>query len=489
MAILFYLIIPSYAETDIPLNSRIYPVLNDLRYGGYITGHLSGSKPITTNEARRLLGEARERLTYDDDSGDGSRTYLRRSVEAVDREISLGTGDEWFQFKPLVAPEIKYIYLEGENSSISDTNASQHSLVYNNDGVDPGEGSNSYLSLSVEGKAGPISFSLTPLVSVNESTTAIIQKGYIKFHAWGLDLEAGKIPLWWGQGYHGSLFLSNNAEPLPMVRLTNPSPVLLPWFFKYLGPLRLDVFVSKLEEERSVPQPYFAGMRVNFRPHPVVEIGLTRTIQAFGDGRPDLTFRSALDALFGANKTPVSRDLSDSIGGIDMRLTLPFAELYGELGGEDQRGFLPSYPVAYIIGAYVPLMNQGMDFRVEYADIRSASWYTHGVYKSGYTYKGRILGHHVGRGGRELFAEAGFFKGKRLNGRVNFDYENRGVETQPIKEQHYQFGTDWEYMIGRALVNWRMNADLAYERITNFNNIPGDERSNTLISLSITAGI
>jgi len=396
---LFCLIIPSYADTDIPLNSRIYPLLNDLQYSGYITGHLVGSKPISSNEVRRLIREAKEGLSLGNQRED-SRPYLTQPMEAVGRGISLGIGDEWFQFKPLTSPEIKYIYLNGENSSIVGINASQNSLIYNNDGIDPEEGSNGYLSFSVEGKAGPISFSVTPLFSIDGAAKGIIHKGYVKLHTWGLDLEAGKIPLWWGQGYHGTLFLSNNAEPLPMVRLTNPSPILLPWVFKYLGPL-----------------------------------------------------------------------------------------FYGELGGEDQRGFLPSFPFAYIIGAYVPLLDRGIDFRVEYADVRSAKWYSHEVYRSGYTYKGRVLGHHVGRGGRDLFAEMGFLKGKRLNGKINFDYENRGIETQPIKEKHYQLGTNWEYMVGKALVDWRMNVDLAYERITNFNNISGDDRNNSLISFSITGGI
>jgi len=485
---LFCLIIPSYADTDIPLNSRIYPLLNDLQYSGYITGHLVGSKPISSNEVRRLIREAKEGLSLGNQRED-SRPYLTQPMEAVGRGISLGIGDEWFQFKPLTSPEIKYIYLNGENSSIVGINASQNSLIYNNDGIDPEEGSNGYLSFSVEGKAGPISFSVTPLFSIDGAAKGIIHKGYVKLHTWGLDLEAGKIPLWWGQGYHGTLFLSNNAEPLPMVRLTNPSPILLPWVFKYLGPLRFDLFLSKLEAERVVSRPYFAGLRINFRPLPILELGITRTIQAFGDGRPELTFGSVLDALFGANKSPVSRDLSNSIGGIDMRLTLPFAEFYGELGGEDQRGFLPSFPFAYIIGAYVPLLDRGIDFRVEYADVRSAKWYSHEVYRSGYTYKGRVLGHHVGRGGRDLFAEMGFLKGKRLNGKINFDYENRGIETQPIKEKHYQLGTNWEYLVGKALVDWRMNVDLAYERITNFNNISGDDRNNSLISFSITGGI
>jgi len=484
-AVLFCLVAASHANAnDIPLGSRVYPMLNDLQYTGYISGHIYGTRPVTTDEARRLIKEAKERKA----SEDKARPFPVPYLETLDHEVSLGLGDAWFEFKPISTPEIQFLYLEGENSSIPGINASQNSLVYNNNGIDPGEGPNGYLRFTVEGKGGPISFSITPLFSVDGSKKGIIEEGYVKLHAIGLDLEAGKIPLWWGQGYHGTLFLGNNAEPLPMVRLTNPSPFLLPWFFRYLGPFRFDIFVSTLEAERVVPRPYFAGARIDFRPLPMLEIGLTRTIQAFGEGRPSLTFGRVLDALFGSNKK-APKDLSNSIGGVDVRLNLPLVQVYGELGGEDQRGGFPSFPFAYIVGAYLPLIDHGMDFRVEFADISSKSWYSHAVYQSGYTYKGRVLGHHVGRGGRDLFAEMGFLKTSRLNGRVNFDYENRGIETVDIKEKHYQLGTSWGYLLGRAFADWRLDLDLAYERINNFNNTSGDTRDNSLISVSIIGGI
>jgi len=484
--LVFCLLVPCYAETDIPLGSPLYPVLDNLQRAGYTTGLLGATRPLSYAEARRLLDEAQDNIG----SGDRGEVepYVRRSLDLAEEELALELDDTWFQFKPIARPETSFIYLNGENSTVKGINSSQNSLVYNNDGIDPDEGFNGYLRFSVEGTAGPFTFSLTPLFYLDGAGGGIIQKGYVKFHAMGLDLEAGKIPLWWGQGYHGTLFLSNNAEPLPMVRLTNPGPVLLPWFFHYLGPFRFDVFVSRLEAERVVPRPYFAGFRVEFRPHPIFEIGFTRTMTAFGDGRPTPTFGRVLDALFGSNK-PMEKDLSDSIGGIDMRLTLPFGDLYGELGGEDQRGFFPSYPIAYIAGVYLPILDRGLDFRVEFADIRSRSWYTHGVYKSGYTYKGRVLGHHVGRGGRDLFVELGLLRGRRLSGKVNFDYERRGVVSEPVKEKHYQVGTGWEYAFGTGLGILRIGADFAYERIDNFDNQIGERRDDSLVELSISGSI
>lgn len=201
-----------YAGTDLPLGSRIYPLLNELQIGGLINSHLTGTRPITTGEARRLLEEADEGLYRGE--GEGVAPYLTNALEDAEKIVALGLGDQMLQLKPLARPEIRYIYLQGEESTIPGMNASQHSLVYNNDGVEPAEGSNGYLSFEVEGRTGPIFFNATPLFSLDGAARGALHRGYVKLSALGLDLQAGKIPLWWGQGDHGTLILSNNAEPL-----------------------------------------------------------------------------------------------------------------------------------------------------------------------------------------------------------------------------------------------------------------------------------
>lgn len=387
-----------------------------------------------------------------------------------------------------ISTGIKFIYLEGERSSIPGTNAAQHSLIYNNEGIEPAEGGNGYLGFDINGSAGPLSLYLNPLFFTNEDTTkGILQKGFIKLRIKAIDLEIGKDSLWWGQGYHGGLFLTNNAEPLKMIRLTNPSPTLLPWVFRYLGPFRFDVFMSRLEEDRDVPEPYFTGIRFTLKPHPVLELGLTRTIIMGGEGRPGITPKRFWEIMFGENKE-ANEELSNSIAGIDIRFAFPSLHLYGELGGEDEAGGLPS-KTAYLIGLYIPNLGRYMDLRIEYADITNEVWYRHGLYSSGYTYKGRILGHHVGGGGRDIFLEIGLIKRDRLNGRINLDYEERGVTTQPVTERHYQAGTEWEYGLGKVIIDWSMKIGLGYEKIKNADYTTGSEKENGLIYIGITGEI
>ena len=45
---------------------------------------------------------------------------------------------------------------------------------------------------------------------------------YASVEALGIELTAGRESLWWGPGHHGALLASNNAEPISMLRLTNP---------------------------------------------------------------------------------------------------------------------------------------------------------------------------------------------------------------------------------------------------------------------------
>ena len=395
-------------------------------------------------------------------------------------------------------PEIKYlksayvnlVYLEGERSFIPGIKAAQHSLIYNNDGIEPKEGLNTYLGFDLEwGAARPISLYLTPLFAMEDGVGAgEFKKAFVKLSFSGLDLDIGKRALWWGQGKHGGLFLTNNAEPLTMVRLTNPDAVVLPWLFRYLGPFRFDTLVSRLEHNRDIPEPWFAGLRFIIKPHRILEIGLTRTFMMGGKGRPGITLERLFDIAFGENKEG-NDDLSNSIAGVDFRFSFPSLDLYGEWGGEDEAGGLPSGH-AYLLGLYVPELAPGLDFRVEYADLTFTGtpppWYQHGLYSSGYTYKGRILGHHVGGGGRDLFLEAGIMRRDRHNVSLKLDYEERGVAIQVVTEKHYQFGFDWKYQLGKAMTGWTVDIGLAYERIKNADYTSGLDKDNGLFSLGIT---
>jgi len=374
----------------------------------------------------------------------------------------------------------QFLFLSKQVNPRSGVNPSQ-SLVYNNRGIVPDDGGNLYLSGSLQTQFYPWEIFLEPLITVNQKTTALLHEGYLGYRGSSLHVEIGKKSLWWGPGVYGSLLLSKNAEPLTLIRVHHPDLFLLPGFLRVIGPLQFDFFVSRLEEDRVIPQPYFQGTRIVLKPHSIVDVGLTRTIIMGGEGKPSITPLRYWDIWFGENKD-AGLDSSNSVAGLDIQLTFPSVRFYGEWGGEDEAGFFPSKG-AYIVGAYFPGLFQNY-FRVEYADITDPSWYVHSVYQSGYTYKKQILGHHVGRGGSDLYFEQGIVSHENKRGKITFDYQERGVNIQPVVERHYQVGTTWEFEINKAIIPGRIKATLVYERIQNEAYQTGLDKENALVAFS-----
>ena len=489
--------------TDIEVDSRFYPYSEQLVGERLIDSGLFGTRPFSLREGRRLMLEAQ---TGDEAGALGAETarkldfasamayYGRDFLPPPEADLDeLLMEPQVNFFKPIGMPRLETIYLDGEKVPLPGTDAAQNGLVYNNEGIDPEEGLNAYLDFEIQGRLGPLAMHVQPLLHLNGEGGGELHKAYLTLSAPNLDLELGKRSLWWGQGYHGSLFLSNNAEPLIMARLTNPSPTILPWVFERLGPSRFDLFLSRLEEDRDVPEPYLLGTRVNFKPHPTLEIGLTRTIIFGGDGRPGITLGRFFKILGGANVGDPDDELSNSIAGVDVRVSLPFGQIYGEWGGEDEAGGLPTHP-AYLLGFFLPPQGKRPGLRVEYADLTNKDafkassapdWYSHLVYTSGYTYEGRILGHHVGGDARDLFVELTLFETDGLAAKLHFDYEERGVDFEAATEKHKQVGTQIDWSRGNCHFTFRA----AYERVTDAGLDPGSDENNLMGSLSLTLNI
>jgi hypothetical protein len=218
---------------------------------------------------------------------------------------------------------------------------------------------------------------------------------------------------WWGPGWDGSLILSNSARPIPAITMRRD--VLTPFetkWLSWLGPWDFRMMWGEMESDRAVPNPNFFGMRFNFRPHPSLEIGLSRTAQMCGEGRPcDLeTFWRMLignDNIVDDGIGP-PEDPSNQLAGIDFRWSntwfgVPMA-FYAQGIGEDEADRLPT---SFIVLGGIELSTwvkaSGTSFRwfAEVAgtskgilsDQRFNSAYNHVTYRTGYRYRGRIIGH------------------------------------------------------------------------------------------------
>jgi len=143
-----------------------------------------------------------------------------------------------------------------------------------------------------------------------------------------------------------------------------------------------------------------------------VELGVVRTVLFGGEGRPYPESASDWsEVLLARDEHTWGRGLdTDQLMSICGRLSLPevrklgtsleYLGLYVEYGAESAMNGQPA-SIAHVFG--VELDFGRTDARLEYAETENPSpWYEHYVYKSGYTYRGRVIGHHIGccsRGG------------------------------------------------------------------------------------------
>ena len=501
-------------SSNVPLDSWVYPALDKLQGLGLIQSGLQGMRPYTRLEAARQVLETLNNPKSKTLPPFIGELIWRLAVDLHQQLVELGAvpGTPAATYlKPLGGWELRYLEKDGENSSYpgrkpeTATNrieASQDSLNYNNYGINYGDGGNGQLLFESEARFGkqfllhvqPLLLFRDDLKDGGSDSSLRLLHGTLAFGLGPLELTAGRQSLWWGQGRHGSLVLTNNAEPLDMVRLTNPSPVLLPWVFDILGPFRFDLFLSQLEKDRVVPEPYFGGLRVEFKPLPWLNLGASRTVMFGGEGRPSVGFSDFLTIIGGENLAGTV-DTSNSIGALDLRLRIPplwGAEVYGEMGGEDEADLLGIIPFisnrSFLLGVYLPRVEPTgrVSFRFEYADLshvddNSPVWYRHHIYRSGYTYANKILGHHAGGGSEDFYTEIEVMLPYNLTLTLGYDYEKRGAD-QLVEEQHRQMSFDlrWDFLPQMyCAASWR------HDMVENFGYIAGQDEDFYLAELAV----
>jgi len=226
-------------------------------------------------------------------------------------------------------------------------------------------------------------------------------------------VAASTLDRWWGPGWDGSLILSNNARPIPsLVVGRNETHAPESKWLSWIGPWDMNVMFGQLEEDRAVPDAQFFGMRFNFRPLKGLEIGLSRTAQWCGDGRP-CDLETFWDLLLGKDNvgddgTTPENEPGNQMAGFDVRWTNMWfgtpVSLYGQMIGEDEAGGFPSRYLAQfgLEGSGITRSQVSYRWYIEGAatscdavksNVRYNCAYRQGIYQSGYTYYRRIIGH------------------------------------------------------------------------------------------------
>src|SRR6266478_5628869 len=300
----------------VPLDSWVYPALDRLSSMGLIDSGFAGMRPWTRRECARLLNEAEEKLG----EGADSMTEAGKLLVALEREFhpefeTTGGGDS-ASFK------VESVYTRVENiSGMPLTDGYNLAQTQINDFGRPyGQGWNSVTGFSTYATSGrwvgymrgelqtapsipalPLSARQfvaaadgIPILPPSTASPSVQQFQLLDAYA-GLtfsnwEVSFGRQSLDWGPGEGGALILSDNAAPINMFRINRVSPLLLPSFLKFLGPIRVEFFVGQLAGHHFVdtasgitgswsqplsPQPFTEGEKISFKPSPNLEVGLT----------------------------------------------------------------------------------------------------------------------------------------------------------------------------------------------------------------------
>lgn len=240
-------------------------------------------------------------------------------------------------------------------------------------------------------------------------------------------LSAGMTDRWWGPGWQSSLILSDNARPVPAVSLQRIVPAAPDWrVLSWIGPWQFTSFFGRMEAaEQSVPEHFLLGARLTVKPLSFLEIGLSRTAQWGGDGRPT-SLSSLLDLIAGIDNQDGSQQKLQSqpgnqLGGFDGRLSFPLAQtrnaVYGQAIGEDEAHgrpskyiFLGGFESGFAMGAWQHrLVLEAVDTKA-HSSTRSYPEsepgyniaYEHFIYTSGYRRYGRPIAASIDNDSRML---------------------------------------------------------------------------------------
>ena len=433
-------------STYVPLDSWVYPALERLAARRYISSDLHGTKPWTRVECARLTDEAGEAIgaTLREDRNPSENVV--KLIHALEREFAAELGLLGGARNRSFNVESMYARVMSLSGPILNDSYHFGQTIANDYGRPFRRGTNVVSGAAFRASYGPffaygwgefqhapaapaLSDAVRTLIAQQDRLPATpaavpfaqinrfrLLDTYAGFNFKNWQLSFGRQSLWWGTSESGPLLLSNNAEPLNMVRLNRAVPFRLPSFLKVFGPIRVDLFVARVGGHRIHARPWLQGQRVSFKMTRFFEFGATHTAMFGGEGRPngiDVFFKSLFpfNEIDRENRTGLS--LSEQHISFDSLFRLSrYVTFYAEfLGSDDPEPFDSPNRMAVNTGFYFPKLPwlDKMDLRVEgvYTDSpntkifpsKSFLHYWHFVYLDGHTNNGTILGNSIGRAG------------------------------------------------------------------------------------------
>jgi hypothetical protein len=444
----------------IPLDSPIYFELDTLNGLGRLDTYLNEIKPISRVEAARLTLEAQRGLEDlerpDPLAASLIHTLRQQLAQEVDWLETNNEDDLPTMVQPLERAEAQYVYSRGEQrlwrtgpigvKGEAGLNAQEGTpLLPDNDGLPTASGSNEifrwagwagfggFLTGYGEGAAaGP----LTRQPDINHGDR-FRQLGTAVVASLGnYALSFGTEEMWWGVGHFSALMFANNTSPFPALRLQNIHPKLLPWFLRYLGQFRFQLFFGQLDDDRYFEHPWISGEITSFKPLPTFEIGFDHAILFGGAHNNDYTAEGFIGRATGFATGNPDNGNTHSRGGVYLKFYFPSLrnlQVYQELVGNDNLTkevptlghFLPFLAVSYQGGFYLPrLTKDGLtDLRFEYAILEpNDQEHSDSLY---WAYNGMVMGNALGPNATQINLALDRWIALQNQAQVGFHYTER----------------------------------------------------------------
>jgi Capsule assembly protein Wzi/PAP2 superfamily len=508
----------SLGSPYVPLDSWIYPSMERLAGMGLLNDEFMGMRPWTRSECARLVADAGEKVQDPDSQSseasqliaelqrefrpeldgignDGSASFRLESVYSRTEHISGMPLTDGYDFGQTQFNDFGRPYAEGWStvSGFSAYATRGRWVSYFRGELQTAPSLPAFPLSTRELIAGLDLLPLQPGTPQAGITQFELMDSYVGLMVSNWQISFGRQSLWWGTGEGTSLDLSNNAQPIDMLRITRTTGLKLPSFLGWLGPVRTEFFIGRLSGYEFIfsplglvgqwgqaltDQPFIHGQNISFKPTRNFEFGFYRTTIFSGEGYP-FTTHALISSLFNTGNAPAGT--ADKPGkrtsGLDLSYRLPGLRdrvtLYADGLTYDEYSPI-AYPTwsAWHAGLYFSRLPKlpKVDLRFEgvYTDVpkiggvnEPGTFYFNGTWRSGYTNNGNIMGSWVGRGGQGAQAWTNYWFGSRSRLQFNFRHEKISQEFIPGGGTLSDFGVRGDYWVCSYL---GFSSSVQYER-------------------------
>lgn len=515
---------PYPGSTYVPIDSWVYRVFDQLAALGYVTSGYEGKRPWSREQCAHLLVEADEAIGGSSGAQLMPDSQIQALMQALHHEFAreeaaFTGGNTSFEMDSLYAR-----VLSASGTVLDDGYHFGQTYAYDSgrpfrEGtnlISGGSASATYGSLFffVNGEfqhapsSPPLSTDVRDFIALRDkvSVPAAVPFGpinnfqlldaYAGINLRGWQISFGNQSLSWGPGIGGSLLLSNNAAPFPMLRISPQKAVDIPGLSKILGPFSVEQFYGRIDGHRGLSQPWIYGQSISMKPFRSLEFAYSRTTLIGGTGHP-LTSKSFFESFIGRVDPAENSVPGDSRTAVDWTWHVPglhhWVTFYGEL--EDDDDSIPLQNLAKSVlrpGIYLtrlPLLPK-LDLHFEWTTSTSpgrAPFQNHGNlnywnldYTDGYTNNGNLMGNTVGREGVTLQAWTRYWISPRNT--LDFSWKQSRVLSDFVPG-----GGKWQDFQSSYAVTHRsgvyLKALLQFEHISSFPLLFPGSRNN------VTAGI